>query len=647
MTNDPRFPVEGSPAFITVGESRFPVEASPAQFSQVFSTTAGSAIDWWGGQIQVAELGRPRPRNSFTSRQIRRGRTPLPIIEWTMRIADLSGGMGVYYNTDWLLYPNFYQYGSAVDASVPGLLTLSNLVQSTSAPVPSGNAIGVHGLMFSGVLYWGVGSGANVSLVKETSATDPAPAVVTYSPTSAITGLYPIIIGGITTAVKMAITRNADVIDLHTTPGTSAATMHASTSSAWWIAQSSLPTRPIGIQAGNTIYNNLTAASGTGDAPTASETVNVLDGGYLIRDMSGQCEFQLRGRPWRIYFVEPKTNTTGGLLTAGSEALGYVRSVNLEFTDKQPFPWKTFPNGVLQVAPINGGLLATDGFRVAFHDGETEVNLRIFDDMPYSLYSFGVALSGGTTLLLRCRGFVINANTAYAIVQALGDGVNDYFQLWKLSWATRRWHIASIVTSTGATGGTSKGILAGGGHPFSYSTGFMQFRANNWYRMFTRPEGESIYYRGTTVNPPDQSALTGTIYLPIIALPGELSHYPNVVSEVKFGGDSWRGSSDGTTAASVSFAWATRAANTPSVAKALDSTLVFSNNLSATFDISEPASERIKRFDSPDSFYEFWPSITMTRSSSGAVTPQALPWIIKGYTFLDGEVRSPAEVRGY
>ena len=603
-----------------------------------------SGIDWFGPS-QVLERGRPRPRNTFYHQQIRSRRGQLlPVEEWVMELRDLSAGMGIFYNTDWRAFPNFYMTGTEIDASVPGYLQHSQAMTSSATPDPNNAGVGLHALYFTDrVLYWAAGSLADKALIKETSATDPIPVAVTYTPTSAISHLGKIVIGGVSTAARMAICRRSNVIDLHTTPGTSAATMHADTSGAWWICQTSLPGRPILIQAGNSIYNNLNAASGTGDAVTAVVT-SIPQGGFLLRDVDGNAEFKLQNHPWRVYFAAPKEQYTTGVLSqailfqpgADSTVLCDLYSINQNGTDLQPFPSRVLPNGIIQAAPVNNKIIATDSFRVTLMDGENEEDLHIFDDVPQSVQLIDSAW------LLRCCGFIIRNTQAYAIVAAIKSVTNAIFWLFKLNWESKRWHIVSTRTTLASA--VDAPILAGSSYPWSWNTGFFQsyhINSSAWFRQYLNAEGDNPYItlrRATSGSGGNSFDDAGQCWLPIIDLPDGLSRYPNCVHETGFGGDVWAGGSG----ASAVFNWATDAA--ASARTDLGSSLVFTNNESHTVGYGDPPAGRVKRYPQGASFNQFWPRIDITRGSTAQFTVNGLPWTIKGYTNTDGVARTPEDI---
>src|SRR3990167_6080866 len=69
------------------------------------------------------------------------------------------------------------------------IVCLPPLTTTATGPDPTGTLSGIHWCQIFSTLIIGTGSGANVSLVQQTSSTDPTLIAIPYSPASSITCL--------------------------------------------------------------------------------------------------------------------------------------------------------------------------------------------------------------------------------------------------------------------------------------------------------------------------------------------------------------------------------------------------------------------------------------------------------------------------
>lgn len=609
--------------------------AKPALPTAPYSPAGSNfAPDFYFRNSTLGSSHRTPPRNEFRPSQLRKGRNTLPIVQWTLILRDFSGGMGVFAGP-FDQYNNRYMAARKIDASVPGYLLNGQLVSSASSPVPTGNKMGVHYLNIFDTMIWGVGSGANVSLIKETSATDPTPTAITYTPTGSITGLFPAVIGGATAAQRMLVCRSgANAIQIvSTATGTVDATMDSSTNGAWGGLQTSLPGFPIIIYAGNTLLNSLTAASATGDAATG--VISVPAGGTMLG------EFALgQGTPlgWMLL---PKSDVTAGALLAGSEKPMFLHHFNLEGTDLQKFNFKSFPNGIYQCVFVNNGWIATDKTRVSFHDGTNEQDLGLFDEQPHAVDATNLNYNISSNFRFECRGFATLGDTPLALC-ALIDTTSAVSTLmfWKrYDWDAKAWHYMGEATSNEA-------IMAGGnGHGVSNNTNFTQmYNATTaaWKRIQALPSGQNPYTQnrktsGAGSSTGSQVEAAAEIWSVIWSLPG-CEGYPSVIEEIRYNGDVWAGGSG------ASVEW--RVARETDALTELSATMSFASAITAVFDATTRTGGQHKSFgDNKSAFYNLWLYGLLTRGSDSRMFPTGLPIVIRGLTFMDYVVRSPDEAR--
>lgn len=570
-------------------------------------------------------------------------------VESTIVLNDFSGGGGVLQGS-YATYPNRYWQALGVDATNPGYLIAAQQVSSTD-PVSSSTSCGFHGLnIFSRMIFTGCGSVNDQALFKETSATDPTPTAITGAgtagrPGAAITGLWPLIIGGATSATQLCIGRIGAVPFLATdaTGAPNGAALDNLWNPTWWVCQTSLPGNPIIHQSGNSIYNNGTAASAVNFTPVAATGLsgNIRQGGYLIG------EHQLENSPPRVYFVHPTQDQTAGMLVLTSEKLGYVEYVNLEGTDLGRLNFNIFPNGIYGAVWVNGGIAAHDGKRVAWNNGTKEINLRLFEQMAIT-----APINSDDKQFL--RGFAVKSNDLYALVMTVNTTTTTQSAAWwRYSWDNGTWNRISATFGPASQASVSIYMPGWGGYPVSFNTGYSQAGSfgtvtQALWRQFMVTSDENPYLLYRTVRGSFNQANTfaaGTtstgLVSPIWTLDG-LEGHPSVVEEIIFGGDTW--ATSGTPAVYV----AVRSQRSGGATVDFEDTLLPANiaAVDATFSYTDQVWQTRKSFPTNTSyFYNFQVQIAPIVSAGSHNTPNCLPVYLRLITFLDDVVHSPAEIR--
>lgn len=572
---------------------------------------------------------------------------------WELTIYDLAAGIQRFFGPFGTL-SNGYAFSDGMDLTHSGYILLSQLVTSATSPDPTGNLNGMHSAFIFNTLIMGAGSGTNVSLIKETSATDPTPAAITYNPlnTSGVISLSTFVLGGVTAQRYLAVGLSADITELISdASGTLVGTaMHADTAGMYWAIQTSLPD-PAGsggfviiMQSGNNIRKLLTSDA-IGTQPTIT-TPNVPAGSWLIGEHS------LASGPMgvlnRIWIGLPPQDTTNHALRFGAEVKVQVNSLSLEGKDIQPLLFNEMPAGVIQAAYINspvygGSIVATDGERVVLHNGDEEKNLEIFSEATVPMILGAVTFGGNALEVPRCRGFVVNGADLYAIVQAVtnsGGSFASYFSWWKYDWLNGSWHTVTTWTALDVTTDL-RGVLAPGSHAVSPNTGYTHFYANgSWHRTKLFKPGEIPYPGGNNaVGLTNNFAAAGTLYSPRWEISEGL---PSVIESVGVHGDINNSGSSG----SIAFTFGRQTDyNTLTLGGghiADKATFNDSNKFEESFRF-----RNYRRFPSnTDFFYELYFSLVMTRGATATRSPMVNRIHIRGLTFMDGVVRSPKEVWG-
>ena len=545
---------------------------------------------------------------------------------WEIEIRDLSGGIGAVGDFNALSHKvRGESSGTPLDCRWPGSLHLLISRETDATPDPTGGDR-LSSLQIFDVFALAQGSGANVSLMIETSVSDYTPSVRTYSPGSNITALAPIVIGGATSAIRLAVCRAGAVVeilsDLASTP-TSAGSMHADTSPCWGINTSPIDGTLL-IYADNNIYT-LAKTAAIGDAPGVA-TANVPDGGAALGVL------EIGNAPIRAYWAFPEEDQ--GTTVSSSQDIGYrVFSTNLEGTDLQeldmgliPFPgyadttWYNY-------APYQNGLLGSDGRSITWHTGTLNV-------LPWPGDRLGLAANGA----LFCGGFFVHKERlVLLVVQSnifIGSALTSYW-LEEFDVASgQSYQISPIVTDASASG-TFVGSHSMGSYPVSPSIGVLHYYDGDqtWSRSRLIDSNRNPFYhwQSTGSNTAVSFESAGTTTSCEMYLPRGYARYPSVVSEIEMGGDPASGGATTTVEVEI----ATQGA----------SSMSFTGNPSAVFSGADRWDSLIRKFPgNSDVWNRLQYRIVATRGSDDDLTPQCLPIIIRGYTFFDRQVRTPMQI---
>ncbi len=555
---------------------------------------------------------------------------------WQITIDETRGGMA--QDDD---YQRAYAgwSSSTCDARFRRHLILPLKTTETSGFGSSSGNNAVFWTNFNGVFVMTGGSNANLSLFKETSSSDPTPAAVTYTPGAAICSLQSVPTGG--TSIRLVVGREGTTTDVHSTAGTSIGTMHTSFNSLWGMCTSPLnasaPGVPMLIGYANTGIYVLSSASAIGTAPT--QTLTAPGGGAILG-----LETLIKS-PWgnRVYMLWPKPGTTtSGFADGGSVAYSRFEAVHIndEGLDPQVIKWS--------LDQIKGGrlwqrrMVCHSAVRVVAHDGESEEDLRIFNNIAAnSDIKYQVIGLGGDDATLLARVFAYDEAST-----------TDFLQWWQYMPQTKSWTPISAknttfgtvtVSDSGVYGLTAIVGPTGPSLPWSSQTGAIYHRVIkssdaqfDW--MILPPSGTNPYnlYRqtGASARFSKPFETSGTHTFPAWTLPTD--GYPNALDEIDLRLADIDG---GGTDAQVLIDVATQSGATPG--------LTFSNNISRAFRSSEAIAGRTRT--DMRNLREFFQKLQVKATLSQSLnetnkTPNALPIILRGHVCLDGIPRTYNEI---
>lgn len=288
-------------------------------------------------------------------------------------------------------------------------LKLSSYTLGSGASSDGGSLFGTN---FDTTFVMAQGSTANSSLWKETSTTDPTPSAVTYSPGAQIMCLLS---GPLNSTNSVIIGRSGTTTDVHTTLGTSAATMHTDLNGMVGGALSSVnstnPGVPVWIFKTNTGLFTLASNVAANTQPTSVATVLPTGGTVFGFETLEKSPFGTR-----MYFIG-STNGRNKLLHC-----------NAEGTDILDIP--------LSLSTLNGGRLWQRNFvghdlvRITRFDGERETDLNIFSNIAAdSDKKLAVLGLGGSDASLRALVQTWDLNTA----------ASSTLQWWEYMAPTNSW----------------------------------------------------------------------------------------------------------------------------------------------------------------------------------------------------------------
>lgn len=525
-------------------------------------------------------------------------------IKWKLILNDARGGLNV---TQGDLMDSFNRVSSStLNTEYYRFLTLPLLTTNATTPDPGSGTFLSWANCFN-VAAVAIGGTANSALFAETSASNPAIVAKTYTPGSVINALQPLIIGG-TSTFQLAVCRESGAIqilsDLASTP-TVAGTMHADTTQAYGIVQMPTPEYSMLIYAGG----KLRKLRGT-DAITR-EPDDVLNSvpnyGYALGVIIRSVGFS--GKKPRAFFMFPRSNTlAASMLTKGSESPGRV--VHFDENGQNPQVLSLPFNNVYFAGIIRNGVIASDGERIVFHDGQTVTDLKRNDDRGYS-----------SDLQLRIRGFWLRDPDVFVEneLQASSSGSAATIRwIERYNFETKSWHQVSGATTLSTTGAFGL-ASASGGLPISRSNNTLHIYSDgSWRRIYQPQYGINPYmFRqvdpGGTGNTQEYEA-SGSYLSPKWELPG-LEGMPKLVTRIQFLGDVDAGGTAATAAQAT----------------------VTAGNMSATYLTGLPdRAQEADMTDNGDQFYKLQVGITLARTTSSTrYNLNGFPIIIEGYAYPD------------
>lgn len=533
---------------------------------------------------------------------------------WRVTIRDLTAGLNMQRGE--MSIGQGRLKSASLDHRYRNHLTLPFLQTLAATPTTGNDSAmrGQYGVNVAGSLVIAMGAataaGNGPVLFKETSATDPTIASITWNPgvnAERVRSAQAIVIGGTTTNPRLAVglvTLGVKVFsDL---AGTVAGTMHADTVLCDGIIQTPVNDNALLIYS-NGALRSLAASSAITDAPT-SQLTSVPPGGWAIGLLA------LGGAPIRAFWVWPDSNVTptlGGAPPLFDGVRYRIIHTNMEGLDPQELRIPGLTN-IYAADRVRDGIVATDGYRVFFYNGRFFRDLGLFLDRPIS--------SGRKRY---CLGFWIKAGTEL-YVRWVEEGNGD-----SVTWGEERydWDLNAFqsvsVTTTESTATSDDFFIAGKSMPVSEQTNFLHHYVRNagWYRQF-QPSGLDNPFtfrktQGGTAATGQQFATTGTATLPTMIFPAPHDRDFKIVDSIWFGGDLDAGGIGGTPAHIE-----ITAGGQPGVFK----------GSSRGF----PDRQRFQKFNANRSEFMFLDvTITATQQSGGTdptrFTPNCLPIVIEGH----------------
>ena len=541
------------------------------------------------------------------SQRVKEGR----IDQWELRISDLRGGLDVLEGD--LENTHDRSRASTLDTRFLRKLILPSLVTAAATPDISANPPRLCSANIFDLLVMAGGSTTNAAYFKETSATNPVVAAITFAPAGTIACTVPVNWGSATVAKMLLIGYTNAAADLISdASGTKNADCHADVNPLWGAVPTILPDNPILLYIGNTIR----IVNGTSAATTQPTSVlsggDVKGGGYEVG------LFSLGPGELRAWWVFPKQHTTTGMLVDNAIKFGSVVSTNMEGGDLRELPidLSVAKQGIVHVVyvPARNAMVLSDRINSLIHTGTQLIDTKHFANrVPNSDTTF------------RVQGFWVNGPDVRALVQVRNNPFSSAtpattWHVEEYNWNTGAWHQISAETTLSTNG--DLGLLSGSSLPFSAQTGFMHWYGDgSWYRQFQPPPGQDLFtFRetsGAAAASGQAFAASGTWTGPYWEFPGYMG-CPKITTEVIFGGTI---ESLGTPTTGATVAWSDGAGPT------------------ATFEVDNNGWRQVRTFHNNHSaFFQFRPTCTVTQQTGGTdptrLTPNALPVIFRGFVFV-------------
>lgn len=466
------------------------------------------------------------------------------------------------------------------------------------------------------------------SLIRESQATTPVLETIAYDPPSTVNALVPVIIGGATADQRLAVLMTLDeariLDDLGSTPTLNATEFETNSDPGWGMIQTALFTDDIQLYSNGAIrLGTRTGAIGQTFTTTLS---NVPNGG------GGIGELWIPGSDIRTYWLFP-TEDCG---TNQAETQGVpMKIVSLNLFGDEPqdlnMPLWATKNGIgksyTTAAIWQQGLIATDGFRIIWHNGRNNI-LNWPGDRP------GVGDAGQ----LLCRGFWVKGEQLRILVQRValyGGTGNSLYWVEEYDERTNAFHQVSRITDSESVG-SILGTNALGSFPISIYSDIQYWHDDtNWNGQLITDllRNPAVEINGVTGGGSYRAFETSASWTsPEWILPG-LGKVPSVISEMHFIGDPGNGATSGTV--------------TIDVASQSRVGMTFTDCLSRNFDAGDRWDKHHVCFaNNREAVDRLQVRLTGTTGSDPVYTPQCLPVVIKGLAFLDGKIRTPIEVLG-
>ena len=548
------------------------------------------------------------------------------IIQWRIVIDDLRGGTNITEGPYEEVYNRYAMttLDTALDGRYYQTLCLQQLATTDAPADAEATVVGVHSVNVLDRLWVAAGLTANKALARETSASNPALQLVTYTATSFISGLAAVVIGGATAAQRLAVCRNGtgdNVQIISDTSATVAGTMHNDTARCWGIIQS--PTISTTYNEPLMIYSSgalrfLSKTAAITDAPTATLT-NVPNGGYALGLV------RLAGGPMRAAWVWPFADTTGGMMTSAN-LTGRVVLTDLETgTTAQEV---NFGHGIRLATVMNGNaIVAATRSNVFYYDGRSQPrNLRLLENR---------LMTSSATLAQELTIFDIRADGNEIWVR-YGSGLLAWLDVYDIT--TGVWHTVALVPTITAVNNSWAGKPA-----VSTNTRFAHFNPlyddggifQVPFRIYMPEYGRNPYTLRLTTGGLGgaEYRASGSIRLPAYSLPG-LEGHPKTVSRIIFGGDVDAGGTAATAAQVTVKIYPPGSFEDTGL-----HTIANANGINAVFGTGTRSRAQYFDNDSQEVFDKLVVGINVERTTADThYTPNALPIIIEGYCYVRSAV---------
>lgn len=571
------------------------------------------APDLYNFTSPVVYEGKARSTPNFTARIVDRSRD-YEIVQWRLVIEDLRGGIGAEQAmfADTFDRTSFKQ--TTADTRFYRQAILGPRPVNVTLPITIGTGMGIHHAHVFDVLWMGRGS-TSQCLIRETSSSNPALTTVSYSPGSSIISMAPIVIGGTTSARRLAIGRQSGPVQvIGSLSGTVDLTLHTNTTACYGIIQ--VPTLsdsepdPILLYAGNAIRRLLKTQST--DAPTTLLN-NVPNGGMALGLV------RLGGAPLMAAWLWPRRHLTGHMyqipIEPGRVVLTDLRAVSY-FELDMGLPYVT------HAVIYNGtAIFASDGSRITVNDGRAKAR-----DLGWPASVDGLA-NNVTSLRPQVLGMCVNGAELWVMVNYLKTDSTNEIALFIYDIPTNAWHrLVKIQSDTSPPGGDDTPVPS---YPLSPTTrrlyaSLQSAGLQSMHRFYVPHYGENPFETQRLVWPydPPGDGFDGSvakIMTPAWELPG-LEGWPKTVSRIVFMGDVDAGNTDFGSGAYV------EVGVVPDNVTGNIPTVRFSSRMADRPQIAEWPDKSL--------FYRLQLLISMQRGSDPKATPNALPIAVEGYAYI-------------